>query len=168
MPKYSYGISSFLIGDINPVDGTMLNPVEFVEHVYKDTFNVTEEEGQTVDHYSEMDTTPKVSFTDVGKENIVFQCMDTAVAQLARFFGGSVVDVGGRDQWDKPATLVSVEKSVKAVTSDGTDLEYFRVKVTPRKNFQLRRNGIWLLDITMTPLVPILGGLPTVRVTDPA
>lgn len=171
MPKYSYGINSFLVGDINATTGLLENGVEMKEAVYRDTFDVTEEEGTTTDHYSEMDSTPKVSFTEVGKETITLQLMDTDVDQLVRFLGGTKTVVGGRDTWNKPAGAVNVEKYIKVITMDGTDLEYPRVKITARKNFQLRRNGLWLLDLTMTVLTPLLPAgspLPAVIVTDPA
>lgn len=171
MPKYSYGIESFLVGDIDPTTGLAINPVETKEDVYRDTFNVAEEEGSTTDHYSEMDSTPKVSFTEVGKETITLQLMDTSVQKLAAFLGGSVTVEGGRDTWKKPSGQATVEKHIKVVTMDGTTLEYPRVKVTARKNFQLRRNGLWLLDVTMTvlsPTLPVGSPLAAVIVSDPA
>jgi len=171
MAKYSYGISAFTMGDIDGTTGLQTSPVDLKETVYKDTFNVTEEEGSSVDHYSEMDSTPKISFQDIGKETITFQMMDTDVDKLVLFLGGTKTVVGGRDTWNKPSGAVSIEKYIKVTTLDGTDLEYPRVQVSARKNFQLRKQGIWLLDVTMTVLTPLLpSGTPLspVIVTDPA
>lgn len=170
MSKYSYGISSFLVADIDPVTGMGINPIETKEAVYRDTFNVAEEEGTTTDHYSEMDSTPKVSFTEVGKETITLQLMETDTATLANYLGGNVVVEGGRNVWRKPSGQATVEKHITVETEDGVTLVYPRVKVTARKNFQLRRNGLWLLDVTMTvlaPLLPVSSPLAAVIVSDP-
>lgn len=170
MSKYSYGINSFLVADIDPTTGLGINPVETKEAVYRDTFNVAEEEGTTTDHYSEMDSTPKVSFTEIGKETITLQLMETDTATLANYLGGSVVVEGGKNTWEKPSGQATVEKHLTVVTEDGVTLTYPRVKVTARKNFQLRRNGLWLLDVTMTVLSPMLptgAPLAAVIVADP-
>ena len=90
MPKYSFGIAAFSMGDIDGTTGLQTSPIDLKETVYKDTFNVTEEEGTSVEHYSEMDSTPKVSFQDIGKETLTFQMMDTGTDKLVQFLGGSV------------------------------------------------------------------------------
>lgn len=167
MAKYSYGVASFLVGDITPVTGAILNPVEIKEAVYRDTFNMTEEEGTTTDHYSEMDTTPKVSFTEVGKETITLQLMETQAAMLERFLGGTVTTLEGQSTWHKPQGAPSIEKFIKITTVDGTLIQIPRAKVTGRKNLQFRRNGIWLIDVTITPLSPLLGAISAMEITDP-
>ena len=154
--KYSYGIQSFLFGEITPGTGALGAATEMKEAVYRDTFNSTEAEGTTTDHYSEMDSTPKVSFTEVGKETITWQCMETDIDQLVRLLGGVKTTVDLVDSWSKPSGAVDLEKYIKVITMDGTILEYPRVKITSRRNFQLRRNGLWLLDVTMTVLSPML------------
>ena len=156
MSKYSYGISAFEIGDITPVSGVIAAAVDMKEAVYRDTFNSAEEEGSTTDHYAEMNTTPKASFTEVGKETITWQCMDTDIDQIVRLLGGVKTTVDLRDIWTKPTIPADIEKYIKVTTMDGTILEYPRVKITTRKNFQFRRNGLWLLDVTMTVLSPLL------------
>lgn len=168
MTKYSYGIQSFTIADIDGATFLGINPVEVKEAVYRDSFNMTEEEGTTTDHYSEMDTTPKVSFTEVGKETLTFQVMETQVDYLVMFLGGAKTTVGGRDRWSKPTVATDNEKFVTITTLDGTTIQIPRCKITGRKNLQFRRNGIWLIDITMTPLTPKGGTLAAVVIDDPA
>lgn len=166
--KYSYGISAFTIADIDPGTFLGINPVDVKELVYRDSFNMTEEEGTTTDHYSEMDTTPKVSFTEVGKETITFQAMETQVDMLVLFLGGTKTTVASRDRWSKPTTATDIEKFVTITTNDGTTIQIPRCKITGRKNLQLRRNGIWLIDVTMTPLTPKGGTLAAIVIDDPA
>ena len=168
MAKYSYGIASFTIGDIDPVTGLQINPLDIKEAVYRDSFNMTEEEGTTTDHYSEMDTTPKVSFTEVGKETLTLQLMETQATMLLAFLGGTVATLDGSSAWTKPSGATNIEKFLDITTVDGTRIRIPRAKVTGRKNMQFRRNGIWLIDVTITPLSPLLGTLGAMVINDPA
>jgi len=136
--------------------------------VYRDSFNMTEEEGATIDHYSEMDNTPKVSFTEVGKEIITLQLMETQVDNLVLFLGGTKTVVATRDRWSKPTTATDIEKFISITTNDGTTIQIPRAKLTARKNLQFRRNGIWLIDVTLTPLTPKGGTLAAMVIDDPA
>lgn len=160
-----------MIGDINPTTGEMLNPVEHKEFVYKDTFNGSQEDGNTVDHYSEMDDSPKVSFQDVGKETLNFSYMDTGVDKLVLFLGGTVTTVDGRQTWTKPTGVPNVQKYVKITTLEGVDIEYPRVQFSTKRNFEFRKQGLLLLEVTMTVLSPNLpSGTPlaAVIVKEPA
>ncbi len=167
MAKYSYGIATFLFGDIDQTTGLQINPVELKEAIYRDSFNMTEEEGTTTDHYSEMDTTPKVSFTEVGKETLTLQIMESQATMLERFLGGTVATLDGSSAWSKPSGASNIEKFLDITTVDGTRIRIPRAKVTGRKNMQFRRNGIWLIDVTITPLTPILGTLAAMVINDP-
>ncbi len=168
MAKYSFGISAFTLSDIDPGTFLGINAIDVKEAVYRDTFNSTEEEGTTTDHYSEMDTTPKVSFTEVGKETYTFQIMETQVDMLVLFLGGAKTVVATRDRWSKPNTATNIEKFVNITTNDGVDIIIPRAKITGRKNLQFRRNGIWLIDVTLTPLTPKGGTLAAVVIDDVA
>ena len=168
MAKYSYGISAFTVANIDPGTFLGVNPVDVKEMVYRDSFNMTEEEGATIDHYSEMDNTPKVSFTEVGKEIITLQLMETQVDNLVLFLGGTKTVVATRDRWSKPTTATDIEKFISITTNDGTTIQIPRAKLTARKNLQFRRNGIWLIDVTLTPLTPKGGTLAAMVIDDPA
>lgn len=167
MAKYAYALSSFKFGDINQTTGAMENEVELIEAVYRDSLNTTEEEGTATEHYSEMDSTPKVSFQEVGKETITVQIMETQAAMLQRFLGGTVTTLDGSDAWSKPSVSTDIEKFIDITTLDGTRIRYPRAKVTGRKNFQMARNKIWLIDVTIVPLTPLLGSLASVVINDP-
>ena len=168
MAKYSYGISAFTVANIDPGTFLGVDPVDVKEMVYRDSFNMTEEEGTTIDHYSEMDNTPKVSFTEVGKEIITLQLMETQVDNLVLFLGGTKTVVATRDRWSKPTTATDIEKFISITTNDGTTIQIPRAKLTARKNLQFRRNGIWLIDVTLTPLTPKGGTLAAMVIDDPA
>ena len=97
MAKYKYGIKTFTIAEIDPANGAAVvaGALEVTADVKRDTFQMTEEDGTSVDIYSEMDNTPVGSFEEPGKENLVCELLDTTVERLAFFLGGSVVTAGG-------------------------------------------------------------------------
>lgn len=170
MSKFRYGYKSLKLSDIDPANGLAKagTEKELKDDVYRDSFNIVEEEGTTTDHFSEMDPDPKISFHEGGKTNVTLSCMDTSVATLALLKGGTVVDVMGVKTWSKPAVSTQIEKYVELETLDGYKIIIPRGKVSARYNNQVRRNGIALLDVTITPLSPQFAGLATMDIVEPA
>lgn len=170
MSKYRYGLASFKIDDINPADGSASgSPTELKDDVYRDTFDIVENEGTTTDHFAEMSTTPDISFTEKGTTTITLQIMNTAVDTLALLAGGEVVTdgVSGDKTWSEPDSYQAIEKFIELETQDGYRVVIPRGKISARKNFQVRRNNIWLLDITITPLKPEFVGLASFDMIEP-
>jgi hypothetical protein len=169
MPKYTYGIASMVVDNINPADGTALGDLDLdiVDIIYRDTFDMTEEDGTTTDHYSEMDNTPFLSFEEPGKETLALQLTDTQVTMLETFLGGAVVSAGGKKTWSKPANQGVNEKHIVITTTDGTIITIPRAKVVGKKNFTFRRNQPWTLAITLTPLTPKFPALAAMDISEP-
>ena len=169
MAKYKYGIKTFTIAEIDPANGAAVvaGALEVTADVKRDTFQMTEEDGTSVDIYSEMDNTPVGSFEEPGKENLVCELLDTTVERLAFFLGGSVVTAGGLKTWSKPANQGTNEKHITIVLIDDTTVTIPRAKVTAKKNFNFRRNEYWSLPISLTPLTPEFPGLASMTISEP-
>ncbi len=169
MAKYKYGIKTFTIADIDPSNGAAVasGALEVTADVKRDTFQMTEEDGTSVDIYAEMDNTPVGSFEEPGKETLVCELLDTTVERLAFFLGGSVVTAGGKKTWAKPANQGTNEKHVTIVLMDDTEVTIPRAKITAKKNFNFRRNEYWTLPITLVPLTPAFSGLPSMSISEP-
>ena len=169
--KYRYGYKSLKLSDIDPATGLAAagTAKELKEDVYRDTFDIVEEEGTTTDHFSEMDADPKISFTEGGKTNVRLQVMDTSVETLALLKGGEVVTNGetGDKTYSKPSTAQQIVKYVELETQDGYKIVIPRGKVVARLNHQVRRNGIALLDVTITPMTPEVAGLSAMDTIEP-
>lgn len=173
MSKYRYGLNSLVLANIDPANGGALidgSERDIYDDVYRDTFDLVEEEGTNTEHYSEMDPDPKVVFNEQGKTTAKMQIMDTSVETLALLKGGTVVTDGtnGDKTWSKPNVFQSIEKHVTIVTSDGYKFVIPRAKISARQNNQFRRNGIGLLDVTITPLTPEFAGLAALDVIEPS
>lgn len=168
--KYRYGIASFIVDDINPANGAAAGTLalDITDMIYRDTFDMTEEDGTATDHYAEMNNTPFLSFQEPGKETLSFQLTDTQVDNLKTFLGGTVATVGARKIWSKPANAGENEKHIVITTTDGTVITIPRAKVVAKKNFQFRRNAPWLLAVTLTPLTPKFAGLSAMDIDEAA
>lgn len=170
MSKYKYGIASFKIFDINSSTGAKVgaSELDITDDIFRDTFDMTEEDGTETDLYSEMDNTPKLSFREPGKETLAFELMDTTPERLVAFLGGAFVNTAGVKTWSKPANAGIIEKYVEIVVQDGTQMVIPRGKIVAKKNFQFRRNNIWTLDVTIVPLAPEFSGLNAMDIIQPA
>lgn len=170
MSKFRYGLASLKVSDIDPATGLALagSVKELKEDVYRDSFDFIEEEGTDTDHFSESDVDPKISFNERGKLKLTLQIMDTSVDTLALLMGGNVVDVVGVKTWSRPAMNIQKEKYVEIETADGYKMVVARGSLSARYNNQVRRNGIALINVTITPLTPQVGGLATLDIIEPA
>ena len=168
MSKYRYGYKSLKLSDIDPATGLAAagTAKEMKDDVYRDTFDIVEEEGTTTDHFSEMDPDPKISFTEDGKVNVTLSIMDTSVETLALLKGGEVVTADGKKTWSRPKATPQILKYVELETVDGYKVIIPKGKVKARINHQVRRNGIGLLEVTITPLSPDVEGLNSFDVVE--
>ncbi|MEZ7494509.1 hypothetical protein QO206_03365 [Leeuwenhoekiella aequorea] len=169
MGKFRYGLKSLKIEDINEADGLGAGePIELKDDVYRDTFNIVEADGTTTDIYNEMDVDPVLSFSEQGKISATVQIMDTRVETLALLLGGEVITVAGTSKtWSRPTVNLNLEKRVEFVTLDGYKMIIARGRIMGKINHQVRRNGIALVDITITALKPSVDGLATLDVIEP-
>jgi hypothetical protein len=164
--KLIYGISSFKVGDIDPTTGGILNPVEFKDIIYRDTVSLIQNDGTTEKHYNEMDNVPQAAITEPGEDVFKLSVMEAIANNLEIFLGGTVTTLTGVNTWHKPAGVTSVEKYIEFITVDGTKITIPRAHVVGKKNFDVKRNKLWLIDVTLTPLKPTLGTLDAVEIED--
>lgn len=171
MSKFRYGLASLILADIDPANGGALDGTgkELKDVVYRDSFDLVEDEGTTTDHFSEMNPDPEISFTEGGKTTAQVQIMDTSVEMHALLKGGEVVTDGttGDKTWSKPEAHQNIEKHVTMITDDGYKYVIPRAKIMARKNDQIRRNQIFLFNVSFTPLKPEFEGLAAMDVIEP-
>lgn len=169
MSKYKYGFSAFVVADIDPANGGPLagSALDIKDEIFRDTFDMTEEDGTETDLYTEMENTPFLSFREPGKETLAFELVNTRPERLEKFLGGAVVSAGGTVTWSKPANQGIIEKHVTITLLDGTILIVPRAKIVGKKNFTFRRNAVWTLDITLTPLTPEFPALAPMTISEP-
>ena len=166
MEMISFGLRSLKIGDIDPVTGLGTNMVS-IGDVYKDTCDLIESDPQKFPHFSEQNPTNAVKiFTQAGEEVLKFSLMSTSSASLATVLGGTVTTLDTVTTWNKPAANTDIEKFVELITVDGTKIVYPRASMTGKRNYQIRANGINLIDVFMTPMQPLVAGLAAVMQTD--
>ncbi len=170
MSKYKYGIKNFFVRDIDPANGSGLaaGELDIKPEIYRDSFDMTEEDGTETDLYTEMENTPFLSFQEPGKETLSFELVNTSPARLEKFLGGAVVVGAGKTTWSKPDNQGILEKHITIILLDDTEMVIPRGKIVAKKNFTFRRNAVWTLDVSITPLQPEFSGLSPMDISEPS
>ena len=167
MAKVAFGIKSMKAGGIDPVTG-LPTGLEDVGDIYRDTGSWTETDGTETNHMAERKTDPVVSIKEPGEETLVFSLMDTSAVNLEKWCGGTVTTVVDQpDVWNKPSGVTNIEKSLEIETEDGTVFTIHRGKVTTKRNLTPTRTGIFLLEVTVKPMAPLVEGVQPVTIKDP-
>ena len=167
MARIAFGITSMKVGGIDPTTGLPTDLTD-VGRIYRDTGTWTEEDGDETNHYAEREQDPVITIKEQGLETLNFSLMDTPADTLVLWAGGTVTEVVDEpDVWNKPRGPVNIEKSIEIVTADGTKFTIHRGKVTAKRNLTPTRNGIFLLEIQVRPMTPLVAGVPPVTIADP-
>lgn len=167
MSKVAFGVKSIKKGGINTSTGLAENLVN-VGDVYRDTATLTQEDGETTDHYSEFKNDPVVTITEPGETTLEFSLMDTEADVLVQYLGGTVTTVSSVKSWNKPSSVPDIEASFELETIDGTKFTINRAKVSAKINGELARKGITLLEVKARVLTPKVASVPPLVITDPA
>lgn len=155
------------VGGIDAVTG-LPTSLEDVGRIYRDTGTWTVADGEETNHYAERELDPVITIQNPGVETLNFSLMDTPADTLALWAGGTVTEVVDEpDVWNKPRGPVNIEKSIEIVTADGTKFTINRGKVTAKRNLTPTRNGIFLLEISIKVMTPLVDGVPPVTIADP-
>jgi hypothetical protein len=167
MELYSVGLKSLKKGGIDPATGLPTNLLS-VGNVFKDSVGYTGGDVTKTEIFAEQFSAPVKVFNKKGAAAFVFQVMSTEGDTLKNFLGGTVVEVGGRKEWSEPDNNEVIEASYEMETWDGTILTIHRGDTVGKPNWKVAENGIWLTEITVTPLQPLIAGVAKVKVKNPA
>lgn len=166
--KYAYGITSFEVGDIATADGTLENPENITDVIYKDTITVDEPEATETNHYVEGTKYPVVSIDEAGLTKVMANLYGATPAQKVSLMGGTVTSLNTVDSWNAPAENVSIEKYLKITLKSGHVIQYPRVKVSGRTTGEVSEKGVIVHPVKCTVLQPSFAALKPVIWSEPA
>jgi hypothetical protein len=154
---YTLGLAKIEIGDI-AADGGMSTSLSIWGQTLKGTCNVTQEEGDVIEHYAEEQEEPAVSIKKKGKTTMAFSVMNPDTNTMQKFFGGTVTGTGAAAKWKAPSQTPVIEKSIKITPHQGLIWEFPRVSISARINGQFGRDGIFVIEVAGTALQPEKAG----------
>lgn len=166
--SYSFGIKSLKMGTIDPVTGLGTNLTE-VGDIYLDTCDFTRADATSTSHFSQQaPDTPKVTMSKKGIANLKFSIMNSDADTKSKFLGGTVTTLEGKKTWNEPRVTPKILRFYEIETTDGQIIKIYKGDTVGKENFQFRDQGLLLLDVSITPLLPDLAALPATSSTDAA
>ena len=166
--KVSYSLSAIKIGDVGADGGMGTALTEFVSDPIRDTAVFTQADGSTTDFNTEISDDPYYSVTTPGKKTITFDIYGESVAQLQQVFGGTTTagTGGAPDQWDAPSDTIQLEQSIEFTHKSGSKLQFPRVSLTARPEWNFKRTSLPVIHISMDVLKPTKAGVGPWRFID--
>lgn len=168
MEQFVFGMADLKVGTTDAVTGLGTAMVS-VGKVYKDSASITEGDATETPIYSQQQpNTPVKVFTVPAIAKLVFSLMSTDVDTLILVCGGTKTTVDTVVKWHAPSGGVTIEKAFELTTTDGTKIEIPRGQVIGKRNFQVRDNGIFLIDVTVIPLASKVANVSSFILTQAA
>ena len=147
------GLEKIEVGPI-ATDGSMSINLAVLGKTYRDTAEITQEDPEVIEHFSEESDEPEEVDEIKGATTIRWSIMDCDPDTLVQVLGGAAVGIGADRKWEAPASSVLIEKSVKITPRKGLPVSFPRVKISAKVNYRLARNGIFLVEIIGRVLQP--------------
>lgn len=158
------GLTSLKIGAI-AADGGMGTTLAAVGKTFKDSCQITEEDGELTEWYSEEDDDPLYSKQAKGKFSIAFQIMDADADALLALKGGTVSGTAPK-VWSAPTTAPNIEKSIEITLTTGQKVQIVRGRIVAKLSGTVGKSGIVLVDVTITALTPTKAATPPLMWTN--
>lgn len=120
---------------------------------YRDSCSFIEDEPTEAEEYSDQDDDPIWSMLTAGKKKVKFSTFDHSPTLLTKLKGGAVVN----GKWNSPAATPEIELAFEFLLKSGQVLQLPKAKVFARFNHEYKKDGVSLLELTVTPIVPAAG-----------
>ncbi|AFL97371.1 hypothetical protein ACQ1P2_03775 [Ornithobacterium rhinotracheale] len=146
--KALYGLKTIKIGDVKNETDMPASLTEF--KTYRDTFEMTEEEGSFTDEYCDQNDVPIVSFHEKGKRDIKVSTYDYSADFLKKIKGGTSLS----NEW-KEGDGELIFKALEITTDTGHVIKIPKTQVFARLNLKLKKKELALLEIVFKPLSKI-------------
>ena len=164
MAKYSSGIAKIEMGNV-AVDGGPGLTLISIGDIYEGTAEFTQDDAEVTEHYSEISDDPFLVVQKKGKMTVKFSVVDVLPSQLVLFLGGSAAGTGPAFTWDSPATVPSIEQTLKITTREGYTITIPRAKIMAKVNWNLGKTEVAKVDVEATVMTPAKAATAAVKLT---
>lgn len=145
-------------------DGSTGTTWATIGYTYEDSCKLTSEDPSTKEFYAEETDAAVATISKAGKVTLTFSLMDCDPDALVTVFGGTATGTTPKT-WNAPASIPTIEKSIKITPKSGLTIVIPRASITAKFNSQFGRNNLFLVDITGTVLAPTKAGLASIQAT---
>lgn len=155
MVKITLGLSQILVGTASP-EGNMpdVSAMTKIGKTYKDTCKIAQDPSEVTEHYEEGKAAPEYRKKSKKVPKFTFSLMDVSAKMLADYMGGKESNgtwsFDGDEKVDNYAIRIEPEQGLAFDIPNG-DIEAV-------VNADMSSKGIFLLDVTVTPMAVGQGG----------
>lgn len=151
MSKTIFGIASGV--ELAPVQPDNAMPAdnlfEKLCDTYRDSVEIVDEDPEESEEYSDQDDDPIASFIQAGKTRGGFDTYDFTPATLKKMFPTGTVS---GEVFIFPKNYTGFETALRFTTDSGHIIAFPKVKLFAKKNMQMVKRGIALINVTFTAL----------------
>jgi hypothetical protein len=152
MPLVTLGLTEIQVGTAAP-GGTMPGSMTKIGKTYKDSCKLSQDASDVTEHFEEGRVAPVVRRKTRKMPKLVFQLMDADAELLASLIGGSLTN----GVWGFDGTVDAANKAVRVKSEQGLWVDIPNGDIEAVVNSEFSDKGIFLLDVTVTPLAVTSG-----------
>lgn len=153
MSAITLGLSQISVGTAAP-GGTMPVSVSKIGKTYKDSCKLVQAASDVTEHFEEGHASPLVRKKQKKMPVLTFSIMDPDVTLLVDLVGGALTET---TKWGFDGTEIVANKAVRVVTEQGLLVDIPNGDIEAVINAEFSQKGIFLLDVTVTPLAVTAG-----------
>jgi hypothetical protein len=147
------GLSQIEVGTA-ATNGTMPGSLAKIGKTYKDTCKLVQAAADVTEHFEEGRSAPEVRRKSKKVPVLTFSLMDPDVALLVDLVGGALTD---STKWGFDGTEEVVNKAVRVKSEQGLYVDIPNGDIEAVINAEFSEKGIFLVDVTVTPLATTAG-----------
>jgi hypothetical protein len=152
--KYTLGLTTIQFSAIAS-DGGVGTSFSTLGQTYENTCVLATDDPETTEFFIEESDTPVVSSSKEGKTTLKFSVADPDIDTLTELLGGTVTGVSPNRVWKAPATLPTVERSIKLTPKQGfANFTIARASISAKMNSTFSKKNLFLIEVTATVLTP--------------
>lgn len=165
MGLYTLGVAAISVGAIagDGGPGTSLSPLGFT---YQNSTRLNQDDPTVTNFYVEEQSQPVKVRSTPGEISLTFQVANPDIDTLIKVFGGTASGTSPNRVWNMPATIPTIEQTVKLEPQEGLKSVIIpRGSISAKLNGEFSQQNLFLLDITVTALVPEKTGVGPIQIT---
>lgn len=165
--KVPFSLSDLKMGNVD-ASGAMGTALTTFDDPVENTCVFVEATGTDATFNTEISDDPFFKFTTPGQKTIEADFYGKNAAQLKKCFGGTIVpgSAGAPDKWNAPLSTFTQEQSVELTHRNGSKLQFPRVAVKCRFEWNARKNALPLIHFVGTIMKPTDGTTSPVSYID--
>lgn len=163
----SYGLEYIKVGAIE-ADGGLSTALAALGVTFENTAELVQDDAEITEIKSEENIEPEEIFEVEGTKRVNWSVMNYDADKLVIVLGGTATGVAPNKTWESPVSKDPIELSVEFKTKTGHIVQIPRAKITAKLNWQIRKNGMALVEISARVMTPAKADTPPISITKPA